>query len=53
MVPPVRSGREVLHMTTHDHDHVAVERERVYERPTHRDTVVVDRGPTRAIVGAS
>jgi uncharacterized protein YggT (Ycf19 family) len=33
-------------MTTHDHDHVTVERERVYERPVRSDTVYVDPGPT-------
>lgn len=32
-------------MTTHDHDHVTVERERV-QRPVHSDTVYVDPGPT-------
>lgn len=33
-------------MTTHDHDHVTVERERVYEQPVHHDPVYVDPGPT-------
>jgi uncharacterized protein YggT (Ycf19 family) len=33
-------------MTTHDHDHVTLERERVYERPVHHEAVVVDDGPT-------